>query len=505
MRTVGLLVILAVVFWGGPVSGQEAAQDGDLVKVRMLTVGDKETAQQIYEKLQQGGEFVDLAKSHSVGPNAANGGYIGAVDLGKMEPDVSAAISALQPGQSTAPFKTGDTYSLFQRTTDAHYEKGRQLFAEGQFREAGKEFVADLRLNPDSAYSLFYIGLIHSRLGNMDKAVSAFERSLEQNEGLVETYYNLAIAYRKQGMADKAVEMYKKAIALDPNFHPAHNNLAWLFTVNRQNLEEALALIQKAISLAPDEPDYYDTLSRVYFEMGENDEAVAQLNKAISLSPDNEYYRQQLERYHMAGGQAVAAVSLEEVPEAKPESGSSARPQNGTGGPAAADKAVEEQPAATATSQEAADKGGSEKPASSTQTASSTAPKGAPSQTAAANAPKQAASQATSGTAPKSGRSQTASATASKSAPSSFTIEVRNGSGRKGAAQGMAEKLQALSYNVAKTGNAGHFNWERTTVFYKPAVLDQALALAHKLEGEQDVLKMKEESPFDVIIVVGQR
>jgi hypothetical protein len=59
-----------------------------------------------------------------------------------------------------------------------------------------------------------------------------------------------------------------------------HNNAAWLAARSQRKLEEALALVTKAIELAPAEVAYHDTLAEVQFQRGDRAAAVAAARKA---------------------------------------------------------------------------------------------------------------------------------------------------------------------------------------------------------------------------------
>ena len=59
----------------------------------------------------------------------------------------------------------------------------------------------------------------------------------------------------------------------------ALNYLGYSYADKGINLEEALALIQKALKLKPDNGYMIDSLGWVYFKMGKHEEAVKALQK----------------------------------------------------------------------------------------------------------------------------------------------------------------------------------------------------------------------------------
>ena len=54
--------------------------------------------------------------------------------------------------------------------------------------------------------------------GNFEEAIKYFERAIEQNPTMSESYYNKAYALQNLYKFDEALEQYEKAIVYNPNF-----------------------------------------------------------------------------------------------------------------------------------------------------------------------------------------------------------------------------------------------------------------------------------------------
>ena len=77
------------------------------VKASHILVKTEELAKEIIELLGLGGDFVALAKEHSVGPSGPKGGDLGFFGEGQMVPSFSKAAFALEAGEHTkTPVKT---------------------------------------------------------------------------------------------------------------------------------------------------------------------------------------------------------------------------------------------------------------------------------------------------------------------------------------------------------------------------------------------------------------
>src|SRR5262249_5591001 len=93
----------------------------------------------------------------------------------------------------------------------------------------------------------------------------------------------------------QARQMFERAIALDPQYAAAYALqsqtyvLDWLgqWSQDKQTLEPALALTQKALVLDNSLPQAYIALSFVYQWQGQHEQAIAAGERAVALDPNN--------------------------------------------------------------------------------------------------------------------------------------------------------------------------------------------------------------------------
>ncbi len=73
----------------------------------------KKTAEDLYQRLTEGGDFAELATQFSQDElSAANGGDLGEIFLGDLHPNLERAIFALEEGSYTAPVRTALGYQI---------------------------------------------------------------------------------------------------------------------------------------------------------------------------------------------------------------------------------------------------------------------------------------------------------------------------------------------------------------------------------------------------------
>lgn len=80
-----------------------------------IAVKTKTEAEAILVELNAGKEFVELAKTKSILPNAAKGGDLGYFNKGDFDPKIEAAIEALNINQISPIVETSFGFNIFKR------------------------------------------------------------------------------------------------------------------------------------------------------------------------------------------------------------------------------------------------------------------------------------------------------------------------------------------------------------------------------------------------------
>ena len=76
---------------------------------------------------------------------------------------------------------------------------------------------------------------------------------------------------------------YDKALQYNPDNHSVLNNYAYFLSEEGRNLEQALAMASRAISLSKSNATYLDTMAWVLYKLGRYDEAKRYMQQALSL------------------------------------------------------------------------------------------------------------------------------------------------------------------------------------------------------------------------------
>ena len=90
----------------------------------------------------------------------------------------------------------------------------------------------------------------------------------------------------KMGNMAEMERLLRRLIAAKPDYHHAYNALGYSLADRNIRLAEAKELIQKALSLAPNDPFITDSLGWVEFRLGNKSEALRILEIAYKQRPD---------------------------------------------------------------------------------------------------------------------------------------------------------------------------------------------------------------------------
>lgn len=191
-----------------------------------------------------------------------------------------------------------------------------QMSKEGNILSRQKALEA-VALAPDypSAYAgISWTYLLETWLGWSDSprqsialAMEYAQKCLALDESLSDAHGALGLVYLVMRQWDKAVEECELAASLSPNSADALAILAIVYrSVGR--VEEAVALLNKALRLNPMPPDWYlHDLGSCYRLMGRHDEALALLKRVLDRNPSYLHSRVSLIATYVMSGKVKAA------------------------------------------------------------------------------------------------------------------------------------------------------------------------------------------------------
>jgi putative PEP-CTERM system TPR-repeat lipoprotein len=179
---------------------------------------------------------------------------------------------------------------------------------------AAKVYVADqdlvsaervlrqsLKLAPSSPDVYNLLIEIYRTQKRLDAAKAEFDAEVRVDGTNVAARTMAAALAHAQNDQKDAKRRYRELLAIQPRAVIAANNLAWIYAEERQNLDVALELAERASEQLPDYADAWDTLGWVYYRKQLPLLAIAPFEKAVSQEPENATFH-----YHL--GMALAGV-----------------------------------------------------------------------------------------------------------------------------------------------------------------------------------------------------
>lgn len=224
------------------------------------------------------------------------------------------------------PGRTGDAVRMYRAALEidpgnkfAQYGLGISLAATGQRAEALKALEKASESTPKDPAAPRAIGLLYLESGELERALSSFDRGLARQPQFVPVMLDRADvllrlnrpndAVAQAAVAEKlapdaadvqiraadiyqgaqrwkeAESAYLRTIALAPNSPYAYNNLAWMTVARNGDARQAVIWARRAVELAPSASPFYDTYGWAQRAAGDLTGAQTSLKRAIELEP----------------------------------------------------------------------------------------------------------------------------------------------------------------------------------------------------------------------------
>jgi tetratricopeptide (TPR) repeat protein len=144
-----------------------------------------------------------------------------------------------------------------------------------------------VKLNPKRPEPYLLLGLTYFQMKEYQQAKARLEDGIHQDPSNAELHFNLGTAYDKLDRFDEVVKAMEQALELDPEHADALNYLGYSYADRGINAEEAVSLTQQAVTLRPHNGYYVDSLGWALYKVGRIEEALEMMQRAVSLVPDD--------------------------------------------------------------------------------------------------------------------------------------------------------------------------------------------------------------------------
>ncbi len=195
------------------------------------------------------------------------------------EEDYPSAIGELQSAAKLRP-EMAEPHALLSLVYYLLEEPDKAI------QEYESALTAAAETKPGDARISGSLGRLYLYRGKLEQAEQVFRRIINLSPASWEAHFYLGdIRYRLGDKKGAEAELIK-TIALNGDCHQALNYLGYMYLEENRNLRESEAMIKKAVSLAPENGAYADSLGWLYFKKGMIKEAGRELKRAASLLND---------------------------------------------------------------------------------------------------------------------------------------------------------------------------------------------------------------------------
>ncbi len=235
-----------------------------------------------------------------------------------------------------------------------YFERGEELFEQGNYVKAELEFKNVLQIDPKHAEAWYMLGRVAEKKQEWRNAFGAYAGALEADAGHVPAMVAQGHLYRLSGAHDKALEAAETALGLAPGNADAlilrgatraqrgekeaavadaraalrsdpdnvrAISLTAMFAANEGKLDEAIGLANQGIEKHPRDNGLHMLLVGLYEKQGDTAQALEMLQRLIRNNPEDLKFRLQLAVYHTQHADLKTAERvLREAIEAMPDS-----------------------------------------------------------------------------------------------------------------------------------------------------------------------------------------
>ena len=219
--------------------------------------------------------------------------------------DVYALVPDKDPLRTTADIQTG----LILETLGRSDESAAFL----------KRVVSD---HPDDGEALAALGNLQRSHKQYADAIDTYAKAIAMPSGKANwaLYYFRGISYERNKQWPQAEADFKKALEIYPDQPLVLNYLGYSWVDQGANLDEAFAMLHKAVELHPTDGYIVDSLGWADYKLGRYDEAVKELERAIDLKSSDPVINDHLgDAYWRVGRKLEAHFQWNHARDLKPE------------------------------------------------------------------------------------------------------------------------------------------------------------------------------------------
>ena len=135
-------------------------------------------------------------------------------------------------------------------------------------RELLEESLAAATPDAQAPVELYLLAEAQRAMKDVSAAEATAQKLLARDPADTRGLHVMSLILQDKGDAQGAERVLRDLIAQDPLDANALNSLGYMYAERGERLDEAVALLQRALKIEPDNPSYLDSLGWAYFQQG---------------------------------------------------------------------------------------------------------------------------------------------------------------------------------------------------------------------------------------------
>jgi tetratricopeptide (TPR) repeat protein len=204
------------------------------------------------------------------------------------------ALEAYEKAYELDPKKAKDVAVGLERVRVKSVENGTTEFSFGDYKKAADDFYRAYVASTQPAapvidtLSLYYAGMSAAHGLEHEAALKYLDESLKLGYDAEGDIYRLMfVALYNLDRRPEALAILQKGMALYPANEDLIDMMMRYYAENDGDASSLIPTVEEAIAKNPENPALYQGLARIYDKLGQLDNAIATIQKAVELAPED--------------------------------------------------------------------------------------------------------------------------------------------------------------------------------------------------------------------------
>jgi Flp pilus assembly protein TadD len=159
---------------------------------------------------------------------------------------------------------------------------------ENQLEKALSTLQRGLDKNQNNEGIHFQMGALYDKMGDFDKMAAEMTEVLRLNPNHADALNYLGYSYSERGIRlEEALKLIQKAMELKPNMGYITDSLGWVY-YRLGDYQKAATELEKANQLTPDDSTITEHLADSYVKLSRVEKAVECYERALTLDPKSD-------------------------------------------------------------------------------------------------------------------------------------------------------------------------------------------------------------------------